>query len=72
MRQFTIAAAAAAVAGVVSVTPSLADYNPGGPVVQNGQCWKASKSTDQAFGHWRACAQPASGSATQLNNRRRA
>ena len=71
MRQFTIAIAAVAVAALVSATPGLADYNPGGPVVQNGQCWKASKSTDQAFGHWRACVQPASGSATQLNTRRR-
>jgi hypothetical protein len=70
MHQFTLAAAAVAVATLVS--PAFADYNPGGPVVQNGQCWKASKSTDQAFGHWRACPQPASGTASQLNTRRRA
>ena len=69
MYQFTIAAAAVAVAALVSATPVLADYNPGGPVVQNGQCWKGSKSSD-AFGHWRACPQPASGS-TQVNTRRR-
>jgi len=68
MHQFTIAAVVVAVAGLA--TPSLADYNPGGPVVQNGQCWKGSKSSD-AFGHWRACPQPASGSATQVNTRRR-
>ena len=71
MHQFTVAAAAVAVVALVSATPVLADYNPGGPVVQNGQCWKASKSSD-AFGHWRACPQPASGPATQLNTRRRA
>jgi hypothetical protein len=70
MHQFTIAAAALAVAALVSAAPALADYNPGGPVVQNGQCWKSSKSSD-AFGHWRACPQPASGAATQVNTRRR-
>jgi len=72
MRQFTIAAGTIAIAALISTAPSFADHNPGGPIVQNGQCWKASKGTDQAFGHWRTCAQPASGSATQLNNRRRA
>ena len=71
MHQFTIAAVVVAVAAVVSATPGLADYNPGGPVVQNGQCWKGSKATE-AFGHWRACPRPASGPATQLNTRRRA
>ena len=70
MHQFTIAAVVVAVAALVSATPGLADYNPGGPVVQNGQCWKGSKATE-AFGHWRACPQPASGPATQLNTRRR-
>jgi hypothetical protein len=70
MHQFTIAAVVVAVAALVSATPGLADYNPGGPVVQNGQCWKGSKATE-AFGHWRACPQPASGSATQPNTRRR-
>ena len=55
MHKFTIVAAAVAVATLVSATPVLADYNPGGPVVQNGQCWKASKGSDQMFGHWRAC-----------------
>jgi hypothetical protein len=71
MRQLTIAASAVAIAALISTTPGMADHNPGGPIVQNGQCWKASKGSDQAFGHWRACTQPASGSAIQLNTRRR-
>jgi hypothetical protein len=60
MRQFTIAAATVAIAALISATPVLADHNGGGPIRQNGQCWKASRGSDQMFGHWRACGEKAS------------
>ncbi len=72
MRQFVIVAATVAVTALISAAPASADHNGGGPVVQNGQCWKASRGTDQMFGHWRACGEKASGSVTQPNTRRRA
>jgi hypothetical protein len=59
MRQFTIAAATVAIAALISATPGLADHNGGGPIKQNGQCWKASRGSDQMFGHWRACGEKA-------------
>jgi hypothetical protein len=60
MRQFTIAAATVAIAGLISAAPASAEHNGGGPIKQNGQCWKASKGSDQMFGHWRACGEKAS------------
>ena len=60
MRQFTIAAATVAIAALISAVPALADHNGGGPIKQNGQCWKASRGSDQMFGHWRACGEKAS------------
>ena len=60
MRQFTIAAATVAIAGLISAAPAWADHNGGGPIKQNGQCWKASKGSDQMFGSWRACGETAS------------
>jgi hypothetical protein len=60
MRQFTIAAATVAIAALTATTPGLADHNGGGPIVQNGQCWKASKTSEQAFGYWRPCGEKAS------------
>jgi hypothetical protein len=60
MRQFTVAAATVAIAALISAAPALADHNGGGPIQQNGQCWKASKGSDQMFGHWRACGEKAS------------
>jgi hypothetical protein len=59
MRQFTIAAATVAIAALISTAQGLADHNGGGPIVQNGQCWKASKGSEQMFGHWRACGEKA-------------
>jgi hypothetical protein len=59
MRQFTIAAATVAIAALISAAPALADHNGGGPIKQNGQCWKASRGSDQMFGHWRACGEKA-------------
>jgi|HubBroStandDraft_2_1064218.scaffolds.fasta_scaffold196412_2 hypothetical protein len=58
MRQLTIAAAAVAIAAMISV-PASADYLGGGPRKQNGQCWKGSKGSE-GFGYWMPCPQPAS------------
>jgi hypothetical protein len=60
MRNLTIAAATVAIAGLISAAPVLADHNGGGPIKQNGLCWKASRGSDQMFGHWRACGEKAS------------
>jgi hypothetical protein len=60
MRQFTIAAATVAIAALISAAPTLADHNGGGPIKQNGLCWKSSRGSDQMFGHWRACGEKAS------------
>jgi hypothetical protein len=54
--RFTIAAAAIAV--LVAAVPASAENVGGGPVKQNGQCWKAAKMNDG--GSWGACAQSAS------------
>jgi hypothetical protein len=52
-------AAAAVVALIATVPASAADM--GGPIKQNGQCWKAAKSVDGGtFGTWGACSAPAS------------
>jgi hypothetical protein len=59
MRQLTIAAAAIAIAAMVSAAPASADYLGGGPRKQNGQCWKGSKGSE-GFGYWMACPQTAS------------
>ena len=59
MRQFTVAAATVAIAALISAAPASAEHNGGGPIQQNGQCWKASKGSDQMFGHWRACGEKA-------------
>jgi hypothetical protein len=58
MRQLTIAAAAIAIAAMISI-PASADYLGGGPRKQNGQCWKGSKGSE-GFGYWMPCPQPAS------------
>jgi hypothetical protein len=56
--RFTIAAAAVA---LVATVPASAENLMGGPVKQNGQCWKAAKLNDGgSFGSWGACAQGAS------------
>jgi hypothetical protein len=58
MREFTIAAATIAIAGLISAAPASAAQLGGGPRQQNGQCWKGSKGSE-GFGYWRACPQPA-------------
>ena len=56
--RFTIAAAA--VAALIAAVPAYA-ADMGGPMKQNGQCWKAAKLNDGgSFGSWGACAQGAS------------
>jgi hypothetical protein len=51
--RFTIAAAA--VAALVAAVPAYA-ADMGGPMKQNGQCWKAAKTMDGGtFGTWSAC-----------------
>ena len=62
MRHLTIAFAAVAMTALFAA-PVSAERIQGGPIKQNGQCWKSSKASE-AFGHWRACPQPASGSAS--------
>jgi hypothetical protein len=50
--RFTIAAAA--VAALIAAVPAHAEM--GGPMKQNGQCWKAAKTMDGGtFGSWSAC-----------------
>ena len=71
MRQFTIAAAAVAIAALVAAAPASAERINGGPPKQNGQCWRGHGSASEAtWGFWQPCAQPASGSATQRATRR--
>jgi hypothetical protein len=46
--------------------PASAERINGGPLKQNGQCWRGHGSASEAtWGFWQPCAQPASGSATQ-------
>jgi hypothetical protein len=56
--RFTLAAAAV-VALIATVPASAADM--GGPMKQNGQCWKSAKTMDGGtFGTWSACSEGAS------------
>src|SRR5262249_26504853 len=71
MRQLTIAAATIAIAALVSGVPAWADWNPGGPKQQNGQCWKNHTGNDHRFGVWIACPAPAAGPAAKPATRRR-
>ena len=61
MRQFTTAAVA--IVALAFAAPASAEHSGGGPIKQNGQCWRASKGSvaDGTFGHWQACAEVASG-----------
>jgi hypothetical protein len=55
MRQVTIAAATIAIAALISAAPASADRIQGGPVVQNGQCWKQQKHSEAGtWGYWQA------------------
>ena len=62
MRQFTIAAAAMAVAAVFSTAPASAEAIFGGPLQQNGKCWfseKHSSPSEASWGYWGSCAERA-------------
>jgi hypothetical protein len=57
---------------LASTVPAAAERINGGPLKQNGQCWRAHASASEAtWGYWKPCAEPASGSATERNTRRR-
>ena len=72
MRQFTIAAVTVAIAALISAAPASADRINGGPIKQNGQCWKGQKGTDGGtYGTWGACPQAASTPATSHKRARR-
>ena len=73
MRQFTIAAATVAIAALISAAPASADRLMGGPVKQNGQCFKHTSGgiAEATWGYWQACPKPASAPAVQRNTRRR-
>jgi hypothetical protein len=72
MRQFTIVAATVAIAALISAAPASAERINGGPVQQNGQCWRGHGSSSEAtWGFWQPCAQPAGTPATQRTTRGR-
>jgi hypothetical protein len=71
MRQFTIAAATVAIAAFISAAPASADWIQGGPIKQNGQCWKNHQGNEQRFGVWIACPKPASAPAVAKPTTRR-
>ena len=71
MRQLTIAAATIAIAALVSGVPASADWIAGGPIKQNGQCWKNHQGNDMRFGAWIACPKPAAAPAAAKPTTRR-
>ena len=61
--RFTVAAAA--VAALIAAVPAY-DADMGGPMKQNGQCWKSNAaSSEGTWGTWTACPQAASTPATR-------
>jgi hypothetical protein len=66
MRQITLAAATVAIAALVAAAPASAERIMGGPIKQNGQCWKSfSGGAEATWGVWTACPQGASTPATR-------
>jgi hypothetical protein len=60
MRQFILAAATVATFALVAAAPASAAIM-GGPVKQNGQCWRShAVGADASWGRWQACPQAAS------------
>lgn len=58
MRQITLAAATVAILALAA--PASAAIM-GGPIKQNGQCWKShAAGADASFGRWDPCPAPAS------------
>jgi hypothetical protein len=71
MRHLTIAFAAVAVTALF-VAPVSAERIQGGPIKQNGQCWKShGVGSDMTWGTWRACPTPAAAPATAPVARKR-
>ncbi len=72
MRQLTIAAATVAIAALISAAPASADRLNGGPIKQNGMCFKHTSggTAEATWGYWRPCPQPAAGPATQARSKR--
>lgn len=71
MRHLTIAIAAAAVTALF-VAPVSAEKLEGGPIKQNGQCWKKhSVGSDMSWGVWTACPTPAAAPAGARATRKR-
>jgi hypothetical protein len=63
MRQITVAAATVAILALAA--PASAAIM-GGPIKQNGQCWKShSAGSEATWGHWEACPAPAATPATR-------
>jgi hypothetical protein len=71
MRQLTIAAATVAIAALISAAPASADRIQGGPIKQNGQCWKSTSggTAESTWGVWQACPKPAAAPTTQPKRR---
>ena len=66
MRHFTLAAATVAIAALVAAAPASAERLMGGPIKQNGQCWKSNSGGGKStWGTWTACPQAASTPATR-------
>jgi hypothetical protein len=75
MRQLGFAAATVAIAALFAAAPASAERINGGPVKQNGQCWKQQRHSEAGtWGYWQPCAEKAgndSGAAQQPNRRKR-
>jgi len=66
MGKFAVCAVATiALASVAAIAPASAEYSAG-PLVQNGQCWKAQvgSANPGTWGYWGACPQTAGATAT--------
>jgi hypothetical protein len=71
MRHITIAFAAVAMTALFAA-PASAERISGGPIKQNGQCWRShSVGSDMTWGHWRACPTPAAAPAPAAATRKR-
>jgi hypothetical protein len=70
MRNFTIAAATVAVVALVAAAPASAERLMGGPIKQNGQCWKNNASgSESTWGTWTACPEKASAPVARTTRR---
>jgi hypothetical protein len=71
MRHLTIAIAAVAMSALF-VAPVSAERLQGGPVKQNGQCWKSNSGAGEStWGTWTACPSPSAAPALARPARRR-